>query len=393
MKANRVAALALVALPTACTITSALVNEASGGSQNDLVTLQLPALLFAYIGAVILDRRPENRMGWLMGAVGWFVTSGGLADAYASYALGQPGDPSSAAVLAAWYSEWFWIPFIFIAFGLSITLFPNGHPPSRRWRPYLWVVTTLIFVLTICAMFDSTLEPSGGNSVANPIGISPKLDPDNAPLNSILLLSMWLITGGALISLVQRFRRARGEERQQLKWFSFTASITVIGFLLIGALDGIFSMKSLLLEVVVFSGVPVGIGIAILRFRLYDIDIVVNRTIVYGLLSLLLTIIYIAGITLLQGVLGLEQQGDVAVAASTLAVAGLFQPLRRRVQDFIDHYFYRRKYDAQKTIDEFSEKLRDEIDLESLEGELVGVVSRTMQPTHVSVWLPVWSEG
>lgn len=393
MRPHRIAALALVALPTACTIASALAIRASGDPYNELITLQLPALLFAYVGALILDRRPGNRMGWLLGAVGWFVTSGGLADSYAIYALAQPEEPSALVVLAAWYSEWFWIPFVFIAFGLSITLFPDGHPPSPRWRPYLWVVTSIVVVLTVCAMLDTNLEPSVGGPVENPIGVSPKLDPDHAPLNSLLFFGMLLIVAGAVVSLIQRFRRARGEERQQLKWFSFTAGITVVGFLFLGILDGVLSIRSTALDVIVFSGVPIGIGVAILRFRLYDIDIVVNRTIVYGLLSLLLTVIYIVAITLLQGVLGLEERGDVAVAASTLAVAGLFQPLRRRVQDFIDHYFYRRKYDAQRTIDEFSEKLRDEIDLDSLEDELVSVVTRTMQPAHVSVWIPIGSES
>ena len=388
MRPRTVAALGIAIAATTCVVLSGFVIRASDRTFEELMTLQVPALLFAYVGAVIVAKRSGNRMGWLVAAVGWFVSSGGLADEYANLMLAESGSPAWPVVLATWYSEWYWIPFVFIAFGLSIMLFPTGRPVSPRWTPFLRVIITVIVVLVVLAALDSRIEPSSGRSIDNPIGLSPRLDPDSEPLNMLLFGGIWAMGIGALASLVQRFRRARGEERQQLKWFSFTAAITVVGFLLIGALDATLQARSAVFDIIVFSGVPVGIGIAILRYRLYDIDIVVNRTIVYLLLSAVLALVYFGGVTLLQSLIGLGEDNQLAVAASTLAVAGLFQPLRSRTQGFIDHYFYRRKYDAQRTIDDFSGKLRDEIDLGSLESELVGVVTRTMQPTHVSVWLP-----
>jgi uncharacterized membrane protein YfcA len=381
-------------LTTAFLVGAVLVVASNPGRNlHDLLSLQAPALLFAYVGALIMTKQPENRMGWLFAAVGWFTTSGSLADEYANLLLSRGTTASPDVILATWYSEWFWIPFVFIAFGLSIVLFPTGRPLSRRWYPFLQVLTVLVAILTILAALDPRIASSIGREIDNPIGISPLGDPDEMPLTVLLVVSLWGMTIGALVSVILRFRRSRGEERQQLKLFTFSALVTVIGFMLLGTFDSGTGTRSTVLDVLVFSAVPIGAGFAILRYRLYDIDLVVNRTIVYLLLSVLLGLIYFGGVTVLQGLIGFRGESDLAVAASTLAVAGLFQPARRRIQSFIDHYFYRRKYDAQRTIDAFSVKLRDEIDLEMLNSELVTVVAHTMQPTHVSVWLPAESSG
>jgi hypothetical protein len=388
MRLVRVLPWMVAAATTAFVLATIVALKADDRTIDQVVTLQVPALLFAYVGAVIMTKRPDNRMGWLFSAVGWFVASGSFADEYANIKLAEQVTPSADVILSTWYSEWFWIPFVFIAFGLSIMLFPTGRPLSPRWRPFLFLLAIDIVILTVAAALDPLIEPSGGHSIHNPIGISPLGDPDEMPLGLPLVLGIWSVAIGGLVSVFLRFRRSRGEERQQLKWFLFSAVVTVVGFLLLGVLDASTEGRAAILDAIVFSAVPVGAGIAILKYRLYDVDVFVNRSIVYLALSVSLGLVYFGGVALLQGVIGLERQGDLAVATSTLLVAGLFQPVRRRIQDFIDHYFYRRRYDAQRTVDAFTSTLRDEIDLEALNSVLISVVAETMQPTHVSVWLP-----
>jgi hypothetical protein len=202
---------------------------------------------------------------------------------------------------------------------------------------------------------------------------------------------MLLLAGvGAVISLVVRYRRARGDVRQQIKWFASAAALTVVWLFVFqqstrGLPEAIVALSGLL----VIASIPIATGIAILRYRLYDIDRIINRTLVYGSLTVTLVALYFGGIVVLQRafVLLTGQQSTLAVVASTLLIAALFTPLRRRIQGFIDRRFYRRKYDARKTLEAFSTKLRDETDLEALNNDLVGVVRETMQPAHVSLWL------
>ncbi len=203
---------------------------------------------------------------------------------------------------------------------------------------------------------------------------------------------MLLLAGlGAVISLVVRFRRARGDVRQQIKWFASAAALTLVWILLFGqaSLRGLPGIIVALSGLLVIPSIPIATGIAILRYRLYDIDRIINRTLVYGSLSAILVALYFGGIVVLQRVFVLltGQQSTLAVVASTLAIAALFNPLRRRVQGFVDRRFYRRKYDARKTLEVFSAKLREETDLDALTDDLVGVVRETMQPEHVSLWL------
>jgi hypothetical protein len=199
---------------------------------------------------------------------------------------------------------------------------------------------------------------------------------------------------GAVISLVVRFRRARGDERQQIKWFASAATLTLVWISVLwestlGGLPGvIFALSSLL----VIPSIPIATGIAMLRYRLYDIDRIINRTLVYGALTAMLVAVYVGGVTATQAIFraltGQEQQPQLAVVVSTLVIAALFMPLRRRIQAFIDRRFYRRKYDARKTLEAYSARLRDETDLEALSDDLVEVVKETMQPSHISLWLP-----
>jgi hypothetical protein len=266
-------------------------------------------------------------------------------------------------------------------------LFPDGRMPSRRWLPVavLTGVGTLGMIV-LGALSDTLhLNEAPGYRIDNPIGIEGLGYVEDLPIFGVLTGLLFFGIIGAAASVVVRFLRSRGIERQQMKWFVYA----VVPMLLIpteGFLPGIIS--SVVLSVVLI-GLPTAIGIAVLRYRLYDIDILINRTLVYGTLTATLVALYFGGIVMLQGLFLLltGQRSTLAVVASTLVIAALFNPLRRRIQSFIDRRFYRRKYDARKTLEGFSTKLRDETDLDALSGTLVGVVRETMQPAYASLWL------
>jgi len=240
-------------------------------------------------------------------------------------------------------------------------------------------------VFTALAAVDPVLDLAAvRHSVPNPIGIASVGDVDEGPLPVLLvgLLSSALTATGLLVA---RLFRARGHERQQLKWFTFSTALLLLGFVVGAVFDAITGERIPILDQVLLALPGTGAGVAILRHRLYDIDIIINRTLVYGVLSAFLAAAYAGGVALLQYLLPLED--EIAVAASTLAIAALFRPLRERVQRFIDRRFYRSKYDAEKTVDDFSARLRDEVDLDELRQHLLEVVDRTMQPAAASVWL------
>jgi hypothetical protein len=259
-------------------------------------------------------------------------------------------------------------------------VFPDGRLPSRRWRPLIWLVVAALAVYVV----DAALEPGG----PDPLGVEL---PGSVYGVLVDLVIVSLIVGilGAAASVALRLWRARGQQRQQLKWLVYATSVVVIGGL--GAVLFPLPLGDVfwLVMLIGFAGMPVAMGIAILRYRLYDIDVVINRTLVYGFLSVLLAATYYGSVAVLQGVFRALTGGQstLAIVASTLAIAALFVPLRRRIQGFIDRLFYRRRYDAAKTLEAFSAKLRDETDLDALSDDLVGVVRETMQPAHVSLWL------
>jgi len=229
--------------------------------------------------------------------------------------------------------------------------------------------------------------------IRNPLGVEGFTNVYKA----VLFTMAPLLTLAAALAVFLRLRRAMGVERQQIKWFTYaavaTVSATILAYIIPGVIDTPtwFERLGYALNIVTIPAIPVAIGIAILRYRLYDIDLIINRTLVYGLLTATLAVVYFGGVATTQAIFGAltgqEQQPQLAVVISTLAIAALFIPLRRRIQSFIDRSFYRRKYDARKTLEAFSVKLRDETDLEALRGDLVGVVTETMQPAHVSLWL------
>jgi hypothetical protein len=366
-------------------------------------------LAFPIVGALIASRHPRNPIGWIFLADGllWFLT--GLMDYYSIYGVASPGSiPFPVGV--AGVNNFLWVPAVGLLGTYAIMLFPDGRLPSRRWRPLAWLSGAVIVVLSVgVAISPGPLLNLGG--IRNPfeLELPPWVEVALYAVLPLLPLCMLASVG----SLVARYRRVVGEERQQIKWISFAAS--VVGVMYLIAMVTSFAFPSgawmaagspLWLDLVAyaalasFTGVPIAVGFAVLRYRLYDIDVVINRTLVYGSLTAMLVGVYVGSIVVLQGLVRAltGQESQLAIVASTLAVAALFNPLRRRIQGFIDRRFYRRKYDAAKTLEAFSAKLRDETDLDALNAELVGVVRETMQPTHVSLWLrpdppPRGSEG
>jgi hypothetical protein len=278
-------------------------------------------------------------------------------------------------------------------FALVFLLFPDGRLPSRRWRPVVWLELVAVVFLVAWAFKPGALGNLGLVRVTNPFGIQGAA----ALLETLGLIGLFVtlavaVAGG--ISLVVRFRRARGVERQQIKWFAFSGVVFCAVFTT-GPFLWAFpqSPATAWIWPVLFlagaSTIPVAVGIAILRYRLYDIDLLINRTLVYGSLTAILLAGYFGGIVVLQRlfVTLTGERSTLAVVASTLAIAALFNPLRRRIQGFIDRRFYRRKYDAAKTLAAFTARLREETDLDALSDDLVGVASVTMQPEYASLWL------
>jgi len=350
------------------------------------VTFIVSFVAFAPMGALIASRRPENPIGWIACGIGLLEVASGAVYEYAARALlVDPGSLPGGA-LASWLSAWTWAPGLALVAFLML-LFPTGSPPTRRWIWVGWVAAANLLVLTGSAM---SLWPRRG------VALLRNTLP-SAPLKLVVEVAwtvMLVLVLVGLASLVVRFRRARGEERQQLKWIAYVAAVVSVLifnelFLIewLGAGDttfGIVGEHLLNLSAVAF---PIAAAIAILKYRLYDIDLIINRTLVYAALTALLAVAYFAIVVALQNVIPGADDSDLTIAGSTLAVAALFRPLRARVQGFIDRRFYRRKFDAQKTLESFSSRLREDVDLDHLSADLLRVVRDTMQPAHASLWL------
>ena len=354
------------------------------------------AVGYSVIGAIIASRLPNHPIGWICCTIGVMAAVTSFCGEYAAYALLAHPEPILGGKVMLWLGLWAWILF----FGLIeflLFLFPNGRLPSKRWRPLAWLSAALTLMAAVLmaispdAVLD-TLGPSGKGRVSflNPFGVEglPSL---YLPVQTLVLL----LGGVAAASVVVGRRSARGVERQQIKWLLYAGAIFFVGNVLkntvfspLGEVSWGLWVGYLLVGIGGLGG-PIAIGIAILRYRLYEIDTLINRTLVYGSLTAMLVALYFVGIVVLQRffVLLTGQQSTLAVVASTLLIAALFSPMRRRIQSFIDRGFYRRKYDAARTLEVFSAKLRDETDLDALSDDLVGVVRETMQPAHVSLWL------
>ena len=380
---------ALTVLAVALTLLIASLNESSSSLQNTAF-LSLVIFAFSTVGALVASRRPENPIGRLFcsGAFIWIV--GELALEYGVYALITAPGTLPAGAWAAWFGGWARGMGWFLIVMFLLLLFPTGRLPSPRWRPVLWGAVGYIGFFTLVVW----LSPVSADTrlqefVRNPLGLEIAIMNLLVELLYLTIPLLVVVSGTAVIA---RFRRSRGDERQQLKWFAYAVAVMVVVFVIWFSLElaGLVPLSALAFTLPLL-GLPVAVGIAILKYRLYEIDLLINRTLVYGALTTLLAAVYFGGVTATQAIFrsftGQEEQPQLAIVVSTLVIAALFNPLRRRIQSFIDRRFYRKKYDARKTLEAFSAKLRDETDLEALSNELVGVVRETMQPAHVTLWL------
>ena len=355
-------------------------------------------LAFPLVGALIASKRPKNAVGWLCLAVGLLWSLSGVFDYYGYYGAATPGSVPFPVALAG-ISDWIWVPAVGLLGTYVLLLFPDGRLPSRRWRPLAWLSGAVIILLSAGVMLaPGPLDNLGG--VRNPFGIEGAEWLTAGAFVLLPLLPLCMLASA--LSLVLRYRRSGGEERQQIKWIAFAASVVVVLYAIAMIASFVFPEESwttagsvwwlnLLTYAVLssFTLVPIAVGMAVLKYRLYEIDIIINRALVYVSLTATLVALYLGGVVLLQRlfVLLTGQRSTLAVVGSTLLIAALFNPLRRGLQSFVDRRFYRKKYDAAKTLATFNSRLREETDLDSLRDEVLGVVRETMQPAHVSLWL------
>jgi len=353
---------------------------------------------FAVVGALLVVKRPTNAIGWIMASIGLMVAIFNAGGSYATYVMATRGRPDALAVFGAWVANCYWFMMLALALIYLPLLFPDGRLPSRRWLPVAVFagIATLGIVLPRALVDTLPVREVPGHGIANPIGIEGLGRPEDLPIFGVVEGLFLVAAVGAVASVVVRFRHSRGVERQQMKLFAYVILVLIGGSVLAGGISDVTSVGwlgeiSFVLSMMGLVCLPIAVGIAILRYRLYEIDIIINRTLVYGPLTATLALVYFGGVATTQLVFraltGQHQQPQLAVVISTLVIAALFNPLRRRIQSLIDRRFYRRKYDARKTLESFSARLRDETDLQALNDGLVGVVRETMQPVHVSLWL------
>jgi hypothetical protein len=365
---------------------SGVLWAVEGSSSSDVPGLALLIAVFfvsATVGGLVASRLPANPIGWIF--VGMVVTVGlgGAADGYVAYSLDR-GDTGAFVPWAAEYSDDTFVAFFAMVF-FSLLLFPNGHLLTRRWRAVLWTGIAGLLVCTAAIVFEpGTLDDYP--ELTNPAGV-------DSQVFEWLFLPGFLLFGVALaasaVSIVLRFRRARGVERQQLTVLMAAGVVGTAAFIL-GVLVTLAGAADLGIGITMLGvlAIPVAIGVAMLRYRLYEIDRVISRTLVYAALTVILGAAYAGLVIAGQAVFSSFAGGsNLAIAVSTLVVAALFLPLRARVQRVVDRRFYRRRYDAQRTLEAFGARLREEVDLAALAIELHLAVEETMQPKRVSLWL------
>jgi hypothetical protein len=354
------------------------------------------ALGFAAVGRLLTVRAPHNAVGWILALIGVVLGAAALAEGYLASA--PASDPLFALEVAGWLTNLIWFVWLPALVGIALPLlFPDGRLPSRRWRVVGWAGALGVVLRTLgTGLGPGALETDAAVELENPFGVAEASEVLSAmEAIGFLLNAAAVCAAGAAV--IVRLRRSRGIERQQLKWFAYVAALIVIG-LTLATISSAFPEASwsqvmgplgwFTVLAMVGIGIPAATGIAILRYRLYDIDVVINRTLVYGALTATLATAYLAVVLLLQLALSpLTEESDLAIAGSTLAVAALFRPARARIQELVDRRFYRSKYDAALTIERFGGHLREEVELDALSAELRAVVADTMQPAHVSLWL------
>ena len=381
----------------------AISNAVFGASPERNTTLSeivfpLVPVIFAFVGALITSRQPGNLIGLVMMLPGLslaFVIDGYLAP-YLNGQLQPPASPTTLFMVILWFSGWNWLLLVFPIMFIML-LFPTGQPLSPRWKWLVYVglgiAAFLIFLITFAENMAPNQDPVPW-TIPNPIGFLKSEWADMLTAPFFILFPTWIVLSA--VSLFMRFSRARAVEREQIKWLFYACVAFVSCYLPSFAGDAFYEPDSLLalllpLGLVTF---PIAIGIAILRYRLYDIDIIIRKTLQYALLTGLLALVYFGSILLLQSLTEnlFGEQSPIVIVLSTLAIAAMFNPLRSRVQDFIDRRFYRKKYDAELALAQFAATARDEVDMDRLTGAMVQVVEETIQPERISLWLSKWSK-
>jgi len=380
----------------AIAVVTLVLMVAGRGPVDELLPLAA-ALGYIAVGRLLMARRPDNAVSWVIATIGVVLALTSATDCLLKTA--RPGDPELLLQLAALLNAFIWTLWLWVLVAIALPLlFPDGRLPSRRWRWIAWagVAGTLIGTLSTL-LAPGAIDPDAAQRIVNPFGSEgahdaiTTLDAFGNVLQAVALL-------GGVAAVVVRLRRSHGIEHQQLKWFAYVAAVAASGLLfaiLTSSIGGGAHWGYIVAPVGWFTalamvgfGIPAATGLAVLRYRLYEIDVVIRRTLIYAGLTATLAAAYLGGVLLLQLALDPVTSGsNLAVAVSTLAVAALFRPALARIQAGVDHRFYRRRYDAALTLEEFSARLREQVDLEALGGELREVVRDTMQPEHVSLWL------
>lgn len=375
-------------------------SEDRVGNPVNFAVLILFVATFETVGAIIASRRPKNAIGWVFCGMGLALVGAVFCGNYAQYTLVvEPGALPGGAT-AAWVTNWIWLVAL-SPLGFFLLLFPDGRSPSPRWRLVGWLLGAGLGCWTVSqALVPGPMLNAGYESVENPYGVGTA----GGVLRTVGGISAVAVLAAVLAStasLFVRFRRSRGDERRQIEWVAYAGALIVLVLVLQLIVEAMLPKAGLILDIlslgllVALTTVPIAAGVAILKYRLYDIDFIINRTLVYGALTATLSLSYLGGVVTLQTLFrSLTGQGSqLAIVASTLAIAALFSPLRRRVQAFADRLFYRKKYDARRTLEAFSARLRDETDLDALGEDLVGVVEETMRPVHARLWLRPAARG
>jgi len=376
-------------------LTLAVLNGRSLGEiviEQGIIAIATLTVAFSVVGALIASHRPRNPIGWVFCAAAFFQGLSNIGTEYATYALvTEPGSVPLGAGMS-WLGSWTWAPGLGLILVFLPLLFPDGRLPSRRWLWVGWIGGVSIAMISVLASI--LLWPERGIAL-----LRAPTSEEGGPqwildlLVEAVAFPLMLLAGmAAVVSLFARFRRASEEERQQIKWFAYAASLTLFWTFLVEVppdSNPFFEAFTAVVGVLIIPSIPIAAGVAIMRYRLYDIDLIINRTLVYSALTVSLALIYFGSVVGLQYVFRAlaGEDSNLVIVASTLAIAALFNPLRRGIQGFIDRRFYRRRYDAAKTLEAFSATLRDETDLGHLGDALEAVVRETVQPAHASLWM------